>query len=102
MIPTINKVETGRNIKKLLQQKCIMPNDIKEYLNLSCVQTVYRWLEGINIPSVDNLYAISRLLDVSMDDLVKGTGDGQYHAAGKEMQKRLSIYHNRIRRFRVA
>ena len=28
----------------------------------------YRWLRGSNMPSVDNLYALSRYLNVQMDD----------------------------------
>jgi len=43
------------------------PVDIQTYLGLSCVQTVYRWLDGTNIPSVDNLYALSSLLHVDME-----------------------------------
>lgn len=48
------------------------PVDIQEYLGLSCVQTVYRWLEGINIPSVDNLYALSQMFNIPMDAMIGG------------------------------
>ena len=33
-------------------------------------QAVYRWLNGSNMPSVDNLYALSRYLNVQMDDVI--------------------------------
>lgn len=102
MIPTIDKAATGENIKRLIRARHITPNHIKEYLNLSCVQTVYRWLEGVNIPSVDNLYAISRLLNVSMDDLVVGTGDKEAIANYIEIIMRLDAYCNRIRSLKVA
>ena len=102
MIPTIDKVKTGKNIKRLLYKNHITPNHIKEYLNLSCVQTVYRWLEGINIPSVDNLYAISKLLGVSMDDLMIGTGDEESCCNKYEMQARLNMYYNRVMRLKTA
>lgn len=51
MIPMIDKLKTGQNLKQLLRERNITPADIAEYLHLSCVQTVYRWFEGVNIPS---------------------------------------------------
>jgi len=39
------------------------------------VQTVYQWIEGINIPSVDHLYALSRLFHVNIDDMLMGNGN---------------------------
>ena len=58
-----------------MEKRGMSPADIQIYLDLSCVQTVYRWLDGTNIPSVDNLYALSCLLRVDMDRLVAGTAD---------------------------
>lgn len=46
--------------------------DIKEYLNLTCVQSVYHWIEGKSLPSVDNLYALSTLFNVKIDDMICG------------------------------
>ena len=72
MYPTIDKTQTGKLIEKLAQMYGLSPKDICNYLSLSCVQTVYRWFEGVNVPSIDNLYALSRLFRVSMDELVVG------------------------------
>ena len=44
----------------------------QKYMNLSCVQTVYHWLDGTSIPSIDNLYALSSLFKMPMDALVCG------------------------------
>ena len=73
-IPLINKERTALRLKALMLCRCLRPADIQKYLGLSCVQTVYRWLEGVNIPSVDHLYAICGLLQTSIDDLLVGTG----------------------------
>ena len=35
--------------------------DIQSCLGLSCIQSVYRWIKGVNIPSVDHLYALGCL-----------------------------------------
>ena len=72
--PMINKKETAERLKLLMQWNHLQPRDIQEYLGLTCVQTVYRWLEGVNIPSVDHLYALSRLLHIGIDDLLAGNG----------------------------
>ena len=39
-------------------------------VGLAAPQAVYRWLKGSNMPSVDNLYALSRYLNVQMDDVI--------------------------------
>ncbi|MCX4379488.1 MAG: helix-turn-helix transcriptional regulator [Lachnospiraceae bacterium] len=41
-------------------------------MNLSCPQSVYRWMRGYALPTVDNLYMLSRLFDVHMEDLLVG------------------------------
>lgn len=46
--------------------------DIQNYLVLSCPQPVYRWFQGKTLPSVDHLYALSRLLGVHMEELLAG------------------------------
>ena len=48
----------------------LKPADIQRYLGLTCVQTVYRWLDGTNIPTIDHLYALSCLLGVRVDDMI--------------------------------
>ena len=67
--PVIDKVKTG---KQLIKNKGYTIKDIQQYLSLSCIQTIYRWFDGINIPSVDNLYALSVLLQVPIDRLIIG------------------------------
>ena len=72
MFPTINKKETGVNLRRIMDMKSIKPRDIQEYLGLGCVQSIYRWLDGVSMPTVDNLYAISKMLQVPMDSIVCG------------------------------
>lgn len=102
MIPTIDKVKTGQNIKELMNKKHITPNDLMEYLQLSCVQTVYRWFEGVNLPSIDNLYALSCLLGVSMDNLVVGTSGDKELTRKHLMALRLQRYCKEIKKLKAA
>ena len=62
MFPTINKKETGVNLRRIMDMRGVKPKDIQEYLGFGCVQSVYRWLDGVSMPTVDNLYAISKML----------------------------------------
>ena len=72
MFPLINKRETGVNLRRIMDMRGITPKDVQEYLGLGCVQSVYRWTDGINMPTIDNLYALSELLQVPIDSIVCG------------------------------
>lgn len=75
MVPVISKKETGRNLRKIMDWRGITPKEVQEYLGLGCVQSVYRWLEGHSMPTIDNLYALSKLFKVSIDHMVCGNRD---------------------------
>ena len=72
MTPTIDKVKTGQQIRLLMERRGITVRDVRDALSLGCVQSVYHWLDGQSMPTLDNLYALSELLRVSMDMLVRG------------------------------
>ena len=72
MFPLINKRETGVNLRRIMDIREVTPKDVQEYLGLGCVQSVYRWLDGINMPTIDNLYALSQLLQVPIDEFICG------------------------------
>ena len=61
---------TGTHIKELMIAQDISVQDVQEAMGLASPQAVYRWLRGSNMPSVDNLYALSRYLNTSMDDMI--------------------------------
>ena len=72
MFPTINLRETGINLHRIMDKRGITPKDIQEYLNLGSIQTVYNWCNGLNMPTVDNLYALSQPLRVPIDEIICG------------------------------
>lgn len=75
MIPTIDTKLTGRRIRLLMKIRGVSVKDVQKGLSLECVQSVYHWLKGKSMPTLDNLYALSRLLRVPMDALVVGDSD---------------------------
>ena len=72
MTPTIDKAKTGQQIRLLMEKRGVTVKDVKDALSLACVQSVYHWLNGQSMPTLDNLYILSDLLRVPMDMLVCG------------------------------
>ena len=68
--PVIDRLKTGNTLKRIMQQYGMTARDVQEYLNLACVQSVYRWMTGISIPTIDNLYALSQLFHLPIDSFV--------------------------------
>ena len=68
--PVIDAVATGRNLRRLRLEKGYSVKELQEYLGLGCPQGVYQWQAGRSLPSVDNLYAVSRLWGVSMNEIL--------------------------------
>ena len=73
MLPTIDLKETGMNLRKIMDKRGITVKDVRKYLGLGSVQSVYHWLNGISMPTIDNLYALSELFQVPVDTMICGT-----------------------------
>lgn len=89
---TIDKVKTGQQIRLLMEKHGLTVKDVKNALSLCCVQSVYHWLNGQSLPTLDNLYALSDLLKVPMDMMV--CGNRRYNPAKISLAgaERLSRY----------
>ena len=72
MVPLIDKKKTGINLRLKMDEHGFTVKDIQKYLGLGSVQSIYHWLNGISMPTVDNLYALSCLFQVTVDDLICG------------------------------
>ena len=73
--PQISLQETGRHLRHLCQNAGYTARDLQMYCHLSNPQSVYKWFSGSNLPTVDNLYALSILLGVSMNDIIVDKND---------------------------
>ena len=72
MFPIINLRETGINLRRIMDERGITAKDVQEYLNLASVQSVYYWWNGTNMPTIDNLYALSQWFGVPIDAIICG------------------------------
>ena len=70
MYQSIDQIKTGAKLKMMLKAAGYEVRDIQKYLHLSCPQSIYRWYKGKILPSVEHLCALSKLLNVHMEDLL--------------------------------
>ena len=70
--PQVDIVATGWKIKMIMDAKRLSVKDVQKYLKLSSPQSIYHWIEGRNMPTIDNLYALSELFDMPIDSMIVG------------------------------
>ena len=68
--PVIDLPATGANIRRLRQTKGLSVRDLQQFFGFEEPQAIYKWQRGQSLPTVDNLYALSTLLDVPMNDIL--------------------------------
>ena len=68
--PLIDLHATGMNIKHLREMHQLSVRDLQTYLGFSAPQAIYKWQRGDSLPSVENLYALSRILHCTMDEII--------------------------------
>lgn len=62
---------TGQRIDRAMRENGYDVGSLARFMNVS-YQTVYRWTRGKVLPDIQNLYILSMLLGVKMDDLIEG------------------------------
>lgn len=80
MIPSgepvrIDVKRTGEKIKETCGQKGVTVKKIQEELYIGSFQSVYAWFSGKTLPSLDNMYRLSRLLGLPMENLIVDTAE---------------------------
>lgn len=71
--PVIDPVATGANICRLRKDRGLTVRDLQHYFGFEEPQAIYKWQRGQSLPSVDNLYALSALLQVPMNEIIIST-----------------------------
>ncbi len=68
--PVIDLAATGENITRLRQARGLTVRDLQAWFGFEEPQAIYKWQRGKSLPTVDNLYALSDLLEVPMNDIL--------------------------------
>ena len=68
--PVLDLAATGTKIKSVMKDKGITARELQIIMDFPYVQTIYNWFAGKNMPTIDNLVVLAKILAVPMDDLV--------------------------------
>ncbi|MBE5940120.1 MAG: helix-turn-helix transcriptional regulator [Lachnospiraceae bacterium] len=94
--PTLNLKETGNRIHTLRVNSGYTVEEIACYMGFTGPQAVYKWEWGKSLPTVDNLYALSKLFGVSIEKILVGNDEffyvigNSYHIKSAPLRMRTS------------
>ena len=99
---SLDMMMSGQVLNHMIRKSGYTISEIQKELQLSCPQPIYRWINGQTMPSIDNLYKLSRLLNVHMEDLVLARQDEVWILQwiwnlreGKRLRTYRNTYHKR-------
>ncbi len=94
--PSLDAELFGRKLRKACERRHVTAGELQRFLHLGSVQAVYMWFEGKRLPNLDNLYAISKYLHLSMEELLEERGKEEERLMEKDpvqgIRKRLLFY----------
>ncbi len=67
---SLDMIQTGKKIHYIFIKNGCTVKDIQCFLNLACPQSIYRWIKGQTLPSIDNLYRMAEIFQIHMEDML--------------------------------
>lgn len=72
--PYYDLVATGENLRALRRKHNLKADDVRVFMELESVQSIYKWEQGKCFPTADNLLALAHLYEVSPEQLLVKSG----------------------------
>ena len=69
-VPVINIVATGENIDKLRKESNLSIRELAEILGFTTPQAIYKWIHGMNLPTIDNMVILAEMFNVTVDEII--------------------------------
>ena len=69
-IPVIDLSATGQNIARLRIEAGLSVKDLQDILGFANPQAIYKWQNGLCLPTLDNLVILAAALGVGLDEIV--------------------------------
>ncbi|MDE7058913.1 MAG: helix-turn-helix domain-containing protein [Lachnospiraceae bacterium] len=69
-LPTINMIRTGQNIHRLRKQAGLTVRNLQDIFGFATPQAIYKWQQGVALPTIDNLVVLAAVLQVRLDDIL--------------------------------
>lgn len=70
-LPIVDMVGTGENIRNIRMSRGMSIKDLQTIFRFSTPQAIYKWEQGISIPTIDNLLILSKVFDMSLEDIIR-------------------------------
>lgn len=70
MCRIVDPIKTGQRLHQLCVEHGLSAKDIMVLLNLSDRRCVYYWFSGKTLPTIDNLFLLSGILGVTVDEIL--------------------------------
>ena len=64
-IPMVNMAATGANIKALIKANGLKVSDIQNKCGFNTPQSIFKWMRGDAMPSIDNLVILAYILKLT-------------------------------------
>ena len=81
IIPAIDMMATGRNIKMLREKTGLSVKDLQDIFGFATPQAIYKWQHGTALPTLDNLVVLAMVFEVPMDDIIVVRADVKEQAS---------------------
>ncbi len=69
-LPVIDMIGTGQNIARLRKQAGLSVRDLQDIFGFATPQAIYKWQQGVALPTIDNLVVLAAVLQVRLDDIL--------------------------------
>ena len=93
--PVIDLEATGRNILRLRVERNLTIREVQTYFGFEEPTAIYRWQRGENLPSLDNVVALSKLFRVTVEEILVLKTPGE---SGEKGSAPLGV--KRVKKFR--
>lgn len=93
----IDMKKTGEWLRYLCKRKNLTVADIQEKLQIASNQAIYAWFNGKTLPSLNNMYALGDLMEISVNDMVvDNIHEHPFLKSRTRQEKRLFVYAYRM------
>ena len=69
-LPTIDTVGTGIRIMDLRKKAGLSVKDLQMMLGFATPNAIYKWQNGVAMPTLDNFIVLSAIFNVPIDDII--------------------------------
>ena len=69
-LPVIDMIGTGQNIARLRKQAGLSVRALQDVFGFATPQAIYKWQQGVALPTIDNLVVLAAVLQVRLDDIL--------------------------------